>query len=55
MKTAALRGAPVPPLPPTKRTGSTATAATASSLDTMRYFETYPWCYILQNVSKLIL
>lgn len=41
MKTAALRGAPVPPLRPTRKTGSTATAATASSLDTMRYFETF--------------
>ncbi len=41
MKTAALRGAPVPPLRPTRRMGNTATAATASSLDTMRYFETF--------------
>lgn len=37
MKTAALKGAPVPPLRPTRRTGSTATAATASFSDTTRY------------------
>lgn len=40
MRTAVLRGAPVPPPPPTKRTESTAIAATASFLATMRYLET---------------
>lgn len=41
MKTAALRGAPVPPPPIIRRMGSTATAAIASSLDTMRYYNTF--------------
>lgn len=45
MKTAALRGAPVPPPQPIKRMGSTATAAIASSLDIMRYFDVYCCCY----------
>lgn len=40
MRTAALRGAPVPPPPPTRRMESTAIAATASFLATMRYLET---------------
>lgn len=49
MKTAALRGAPVPPHPPTRRTESTATAATASSLDTMRYLKTFVAVIVIRS------